>query len=575
MEGGIWGIMRAYKSRTPDEFPLHPLPDNVPGSPIIAPKPCGCPAGAPEKTYSVTALSISSRPAGFRNLVYNKRYQNVDTKAMVYIPTSEVTAFKTDTSYVIEPLVLRANAGDCIKVTVSNQISPAADALTTGVKYRQTGPEIGYIASYNVGLHAELLSYDVSTDDGTNVGFNKIQTVAFNDSTTYTWYAGGYEYNEASNQWNSQAIEFGAVPLLPADPLLQSFSGLFGALIIEPQGSFWKPQDQYKDAANIYGDSGFSRFLFREHVFQFQDGLSIKSTKSAPGGTFVTVENAINYRSEPLWSRFSKIPGWEATVPNFNSIDIANMLSNGFVAAAPETPTPVAKKGTPFRIRVVHPGGGGNGEVFTLHGHNWQEEPYINGSTELGSNRASQVLGSRGQIGVWNNFDILLESAGGANGVTGNYLYRSFPNGDFQHGAWGLFVVTDGNDAVMAVGADKLSNGNYKVHGYVTLDPETNTLAKSVSVSASGVTATVPVRNDGTWEFTANGNTNRSISEKSLRKGITITSSNGGKLNLTLADVIALEERTEKLPEAIPQAELLQLNKRALPSVGVKRKGGK
>ena len=225
-----------------------------------------------------------------------------------------------------------------------------------------------------------------------------------------------------------------------------------------------------------------------------------------------------------------------------------------------------------MRFRLSHAGGGGNGEVFTLHGHSWQEEPYENGSTVLGDNRASQWLGSRGQVGVWNSFDVLLESAGGANKVTGDYLYRSFPNGDFQHGAWGIFKVSDGNDVVTATGAQKLSNGNYKVHGFNTVDPTTGKMADNVTILASGKSVEVPVAKDGSWEFTLDGDKNHSISEKSLKEGVTITSSAGGVLHFTLNDARILAEQFENEPEAIPADDLIELSRRKpLTEIGIKR----
>ncbi|MFT5385989.1 MAG: hypothetical protein ACI81W_003401, partial [Saprospiraceae bacterium] len=582
LEHGLWGIMRAYKSHTDG---LAALPDNRPGNPNIAPEPCGCPKGAPVKQFEVTALSAISRfgdifpanPNFPSSLIYNDNYKNSDNTAMVYIPDNEVDLFKNDTSYIVEPLVLRANAGDCIKVKVSNGIPLNANIQATGVKYGQATDEVGYAASFTVGLHAELLSYDASTDDGTNVGLNDVQTitppatrsVTDLDSRTYTWYAGRYEYNEGNNTWKAVDTEFGSVPLLPADPILQSFSGLFGSLIIEPKVSFWKTADQHKDAINVFADRRFSRLLFREHVFQFQDNLAVKSIKNTgnPDGAAVVI-NAINYRSEPLGNRYLDNDGWNAQNPDFNSLDISNILTNSIAGSVPVTPMPVAKKGTPVRFRILHPGGSGNGEVFTLHGHNWQEEPYTDNSDKLGHNRASQWLGSRGQIGVWNTFDILLKSAGGANGVTGDYLYRSFPNGDFKQGVWGLFVVTDGRDAVMAVGADTIKgqSSNYKVSGFVSIDPESNTQAKTVSVLAAGNTVSVPVANNGTWEFTGLVD----------RKGVIVTSANKGVLRLSLTRINALVGKEDAPPPAasIPHADLRKISsqKRVLTEIGLKKR---
>ncbi len=87
---------------------------------------------------------------------------------------------------------------------------------------------------------------------------------------------------------------------------------------------------------------------------------------------------AINYRMEPLDYRFPD-PDWLDNFDILAPIGISRALSNAIVLADPQTPVFAARAGTPIRFRMVHPAGI-NEQVFTLHGHVWQEEPYINGS---------------------------------------------------------------------------------------------------------------------------------------------------------------------------------------------------
>jgi hypothetical protein len=105
---------------------------------------------------------------------------------------------------------------------------------------------------------------------------------------------------------------------------------------------------------------------------------------------------------------------------------------------------------------MLHPDGKGGfpDSVWTIHGHVWQEEPYVDScdnpedcpqftaSSRLGFNPLSQWMGSRDGFGPGNQFDILLNKAGGSFSVPGDYLYRSYPaNGEFINGAWGVFRV--------------------------------------------------------------------------------------------------------------------------------------
>src|SRR5207253_1702163 len=109
--------------------------------------------------------------------------------------------------------------------------------------------------------------------------------------------------------------------------------------------------------------------------------------------------------------------------------------------------------------RMMHPDGAGGfpDDVWTIHGHLWQEEPYVsffsatNGtvaSANLGRNVFSQSMGARDGFGPGHHFDILIDSAGGINKVFGDYLYKSFPSSEVAStpsngtgGFWGIFRV--------------------------------------------------------------------------------------------------------------------------------------
>jgi hypothetical protein len=115
---------------------------------------------------------------------------------------------------------------------------------------------------------------------------------------------------------------------------------------------------------------------------------------------------------------------------------------------------------------MLHPDGNGGfpDDVWTIHGHVWPEEPFVTvnnvPSATIGSNLNSQWFGTRDGFGPGNHFDIVLSSAGGNNKVAGDYLYRSFPVGEFTAGTWGLFRVssTPQQQAACVSGAPRLFN---------------------------------------------------------------------------------------------------------------------
>ena len=95
-----------------------------------------------------------------------------------------------------EPLILRANAGECIKVTLTNDVSTnyADTPGYTGVNMIVEGYNQNDVKpSMEIGLHPQLVYYDVQRSDGSNVGMNPSfgkQTAAQGEKRTYYWYAG-------------------------------------------------------------------------------------------------------------------------------------------------------------------------------------------------------------------------------------------------------------------------------------------------------------------------------------------------------------------------------------------------
>ncbi len=98
-----------------------------------------CPAAAPSRKISVTAVAAQDAlPGG--TLVYNNRTNQGgilhDPTAILYVRTNDIDAAtgKLKTDVPVEPLVLRANAGDCIELTlcrtIFRRISPISPAGT-------------------------------------------------------------------------------------------------------------------------------------------------------------------------------------------------------------------------------------------------------------------------------------------------------------------------------------------------------------------------------------------------------------------------------------------------------------
>ena len=189
----------------------------------------------------------------------------------------------------------------------------------------------------------------------------------------------------------------------------------------------------------------------------------------------------MNYRTEPLDYRFAA-PDWLNNLDSKSPLGISRALSDSLVGADPQTPVFAASKDTPLRFRMIHPAGLTE-QVFTLHGHVWQEEPYVNGSKEIGNNPLSQSQGSRDGFGPNIAFDAVIEKAGGAAGVTGDYLYRTFIGSNFQTGMWGLLRVGNRKgDIVTITSFSKPATAGSEIAGANTVDPNNGRMAKQVTI---------------------------------------------------------------------------------------------
>jgi hypothetical protein len=337
--------------------------------------------------------------------------------------------------------------------------------------------------SMEVGLHAQLVTADLSRSDGANIGLNASiqngvrtisQTAASGQVVTYRWYAGILKEQRLSGtqvRLVPTPVEFGAINLMPADRIRQSGKGLVGALVVMPEGSSWVEDPATRTQATVLTRDGRR---FRDFVLVAQDDLGLKASNrpiclagdppegdeegppSVASGPCVGLEDSqdaghfgYNFRTEPMWHRLGHPPG-----ENFDitaRLNYAQALSNATAPGDPRTPVFTARAGEELRFRVLQGGGHTRTGTFTLAGHSFLERPYstgaiasqtIEGQAWRPGFRRGQWLATREGVAPSNHFDIVVEQAGGPFKVTGDYLFRNmFPMG-FDGGQWGILRVT-------------------------------------------------------------------------------------------------------------------------------------
>jgi hypothetical protein len=593
---GNWGILRAYSLDREQSF-LRPLPNNPIGrrrQPLAGIEYCSPasrdPANGRYRKYAVLALAaadfvdgvITYTPPAMVKVAYLDaegnvaRIEDVETpivsaEGLLYVHEADVSFDSTSGKWrlkpgrVFEPLVLRAAAGDCIEVTLTNRFNKragafnfdvpgpdrAGDTLCTLEEYRRLrkNPH-NFVAAFQadnrcfggnkastwVGLYPQLVAFDPLQSSGYNVGFNPVQTVPAPDTghgdvttRTYYWYAGKVEWNDAGDAvWTP--VEFGSANLLPADPMHQHSKGLFGALIIEPEGSRWQLDPQTGVSATVTRADGST---FREFVLIVQDDLELFWRNPEARDQWVPLpivsaeaEAAVNYSSAFLLFRLAPPAPWSVSVGrdqtgtvvqniyNQTRVDQTRILVDQFIGGDPPTPVFTAHVGTPVRFRMLHPGGIFEGHIFTLHGHGWQERPYVHGvnphnpgndpyraiAQRLGDNELAEWKGQQIGVGPNAHYDFVIEptrgvpgnGAGGPQKVPGDYLYRSFPSVFFEGGFWGIFrvgpQVPPGEQRdVIAITSATWEAGQVRVTGSNSAILGTERFADGVTIYAGGL----------------------------------------------------------------------------------------
>jgi hypothetical protein len=287
-----------------------------------------------------------------------------------------------------------------------------------------------------VGIHPQLVEYDMTKDDGVLVGNNDPDTiVAPGEQHVYRWYAGdlreeflreevvpgrGNRDDEIQRfyEFIATPVEFGASNLLSADRIKQPQKGLFGALSILPEDtisvdeSTMVPDGQGSGTAmrgtraqvtvdaGPLGDAG-ENGAFRELLqighkianLRWKDGTAIKNIHQGELGREGAEDSGhagFNYGAEPSWFRFKLPPdapfgnagagGSFGALPNVHAFHANGLVAgetNAMPGGDPQTPVFRAFAGQATRMHVLNGASADRDGTFILHGHLWQRDPYV------------------------------------------------------------------------------------------------------------------------------------------------------------------------------------------------------
>jgi hypothetical protein len=183
-----------------------------------------CAAGAEKRSYDVAAATV--------DVPFN-RWGATLRSARIFVLEQDLAATKNWATPINRalpadapenrrlrprPLVLRANEGECVKVTLTNKLSTSAAH--------------GLPANPRVGIQAAGMVVNARNTGGARVGFDSDPTVAIGQSITYYW--------KVPAQEGLFLFQDMATPAGGEHDAGSRGVGLYGAIAVEPAGSIWK-----------------------------------------------------------------------------------------------------------------------------------------------------------------------------------------------------------------------------------------------------------------------------------------------------------------------------------------------
>jgi len=429
LESGAWGIFRVMNTlHTTGVNALEPLPDrtappNQPGFPTLtftgkappaAPSDSSsvCPSTAPVRSYNVSIFNGVTFDVGQPG---ESDAANGGSWAMMYALSSNESAIKAGKLPVV-PLAIRANAGDCLKVTLHNDLPTDNWTWTWG-----SGPTR---AGFNVGN----VLYNPQTSFGGAVGYDPDSSVAPGGQRTYVYYVDKeLGENLALNTANESSWRAGA----------------YASVIAEPKGSVWEDPFTGKQVnsgifVDIFRPNGTA---FREYVTMFSDREPLLSHSIMD--YYLDSDHSYTDYNEASLTQLEGDDQHALCGAGENGADSAclweaksNSVNGGH---DPSTPLFEAYAGDPIIWRVAD-ASGDNPIAFQVSGH---EFPLDHGVT------GAQMIEARAMV-AGETFDAYINSAGGVTDAPGDYEYNVGRDPIVRSGDWGILRVFPGSGTAVS-----------------------------------------------------------------------------------------------------------------------------
>ena len=392
-----------------------------------------CPTDAPIRRYNVLAINVD---------ITLNRYLAHDPEGRMFVLADDLDRVRAEEEQnaaargldtpsgvsiglqgdAIQPLTLRVNQGECLKIILRNELRDGEPA----------------------SLHLHESEMRVALTGGLASATNPDAIVATGGTATYEWMVAADE-PEGTHYFHSEA-----------DLRRQTSHGLFGALIVEPAGSIYRDPltggalksgwaaiiedpagPDFREFALYYHEIGDEDYRILDKSGAFVPIVDPLTSAYRPGG------RALNYRSEPFLDRLAL---QQSATGRFDE----SVAYSSYAFGDPATPVARSYLGDPAKERVIH-GGSEVAHVHHVHGGSirWRRQPDAEQTTFASGlqkhpdlvPQATERVDSQ-SIGPSETFDVENEcGSGGCQQSVGDYLFHCHIAQHYFAGMWGIWRV--------------------------------------------------------------------------------------------------------------------------------------
>ncbi len=392
-----------------------------------------CDTEAPVRRFDIVAIQVD---------ITLNRYLDHDPEGRMYVLADELARARAEEAAnararagqgepavsaglqgdAIQPLTLRVLPGECLRIGLRNDL-PAGEPAS-------------------LHLHGGALL--VAGTDRPAVAANAEAIALPGQTVEYEWMVPSDE-PEGTHYFHSQGRA-----------RFQADHGLFGALIVEPEGSRWIDprsgaelasgwdaiiQDpsgsDFREFALYYHEIGDESYRILDKAGEFVPQVDPLTSAYRPDG------RALNYRSEPFMNRLALQQSLEGRFDE-------SVAYSSYSFGDPATPILRAYIGDPTKERVIH----GGSEVFHVHhlhggATRWNRQPDVEPTRfDAGLQKhpplrldVTERIDAQG-LGPSETFDVANEcGAGGCQQSVGDFLYHCHIAQHYFAGMWGLWRV--------------------------------------------------------------------------------------------------------------------------------------